>query len=37
MSKVVYSTNIGNPWQGRGKPDTRRKNDTDKKSNKKGK
>jgi len=37
MSKVVYSTNIGTPWQGEVKPDNRRKNNTDKKSNKKGK
>ena len=37
MSKVVNSTSPGNPWQGQVKPDTRHKNNTDKKSNKKGK
>ena len=32
--KIVYSSSIGNPWHGV-KPDTRRKNNTDKKSKKK--
>lgn len=30
MAKPVYSTNIGRPWQGV-KPDSRRKNNTNKK------
>ena len=33
--KIVYTTNICNPWHGQVKPDTRRKVNTDKK--KKGK
>ena len=37
MAKVVNSTSIGNKWQGSVNPDNRRKNNTDKKSNKKGK
>ena len=32
--KVVTSNNIGNPWQGSVKPDTRRKNNTDSKKRK---
>ena len=31
---IVYTNSIGNPWHGKTKPDTRRKNDQ---KNKKGK
>jgi len=33
--KIVYTNNIGNPWHGQSKDDTRRKHNTDNK--KKGK
>ena len=36
MSKTVYSSSVGKPWQGPIKPDSRRKVNLDKKSKKGG-